>query len=112
MTAILTALQAIRHWQAAPARRLSPHYERMQAALARLRNAELQIAQATTIEDLDIGRTALAQATAEVQHVIRMAKRERGIPLRSTEETEAIHRALLDRVAGRRNRVAKARRSG
>lgn len=74
----------------------------LHAALAKLRAAEEQIAQAATLEELDRGRGALAVARAEVQHLVRLAKAERGIPLRSVEETEALYRALLERLAGRR----------
>lgn len=84
---------------------------RMQAALERVRIAELQIAQATEIEELDMGRTALQQAFAEVQHLIRAAKRERGIPLRPIGESEAIHRQVVDTIAGRRGGDGRGHRS-
>ncbi len=77
--------------------------ERMYRALDRMRTAELQIAQATDLEDLDMGRTALKQAFAEVQHIIRSAKREQGIPLRSIGESEAIYQKIMDTIAGHQN---------
>lgn len=73
----------------------------MQKALDKIRLAELQMAQAGSLEELDLARSAMQQGYAEVQHLIRSAKRERGLALRSVSECEALHRQLLDALAGR-----------
>lgn len=85
--------------------RLRQYRELMQAALERVRLAELQIAQATELDELDMGRTALQQAYAEVQHLIRAAKREQGIPVRGVGESEEIHQQVLDTIAKRPRRL-------
>jgi hypothetical protein len=68
----------------------------MEDALRRIRLSELQIKEATTVEDLDIGRSTLLQAWAEVQQLVRTAKRDRGISVRPVAETEEMHRKLRD----------------
>ncbi len=76
---------------------IRPNYQAlMEDALRRVRVAELQIKEATAVEDLDIGRSALLAAWAEVQQLIRTAKRDRGISLRPVAETEEMHRKLRD----------------
>lgn len=81
--------------------------EQMQAALAKLRVAEMQLAAATSLEELDLGRSALQQAYAEVQHLVRSAKREQGVPLRTINECEEMHRNLVESLHGRRSRSRK-----
>jgi len=68
----------------------------MEDALRRIRLSELQIKEASTVEDLDIGRSTLLQAWAEVQQLVRTAKRDRGISVRPVAETEEMHRKLRD----------------
>jgi len=68
----------------------------MDDALRRIRLSELQIKEAATVEDLDIGRSTLLQAWAEVQQLVRTAKRDRGISVRPVAETEEMHRKLRD----------------
>lgn len=67
----------------------------MQQALGRVRMAEVQISEASSLEELDLGRTALQQAYAEVQHVVRAAKRDLGIPLRTIDECTSMHQRLI-----------------
>lgn len=91
--------------------RMTYYRARMQNALERMRLAEMQIAQAKELEELDMGRTALQQAFAEVQHLIRAAKRERGIPVRAVGDSEEIYRSVVDTIAGRRGQGAAHRRT-
>lgn len=73
-----------------------PDYRaRMRATLEKVRMAELQIAESTSLEELDMGRAALQVAHAELQHLIRAAKRERGLEVRSVQEAEELHRQLV-----------------
>lgn len=81
---------------------LDPNYRRlMDDALARVRLCELQIQEATTLEELDVGRCSLQAAMAEVAHLVRSAKRKWGISLRPIAETEEMHRKLRDFMAKR-----------
>jgi hypothetical protein len=73
------------------------HRNAMQAALERLHLSSLQISEARTLEELDLGRAAQLSALAELQQVIRVAKRDRGIPLRSVAECEELHQNLISR---------------
>lgn len=100
-------------WKGAPESvELHPNYNAlMQSALHRVRLAELQIKEATTIEDLDVGRSGLHAAWAEVQQLIRTAKRDRGIPVRSVAETEEMHRRMRD-FMNHRTEGAMRKRSG
>ncbi|HEY8346741.1 MAG TPA: hypothetical protein VIL07_05610 [Symbiobacteriaceae bacterium] len=86
----------------------------MQQTLQRIRTAELQMQQATSLEELDIARTALQSAQAELQQLIRAAKRERGITLRPIAETEELHRNLRDYLRHRTDtlRLPPRKRSG
>lgn len=94
--------------QSSPA--LVPDYRTlMNDALRRVRLAELQIKEATTIEDLDIGRSGLNAAWAEVQLLVRLAKRDQGIEMRSVAESEEIHRRLLDYMNHRARGEARRR---
>lgn len=70
--------------------------ELMQDALRRVRTAELQLQEATSLEELDIARAALQSCHAELQQLIRTVKRDRGITLRPIAETEEMHRNLRD----------------
>lgn len=89
---------------------LRPNYPLlMKDALHRVRLAELQIREATTLEDLDIGRSSLLAAWAEVQQLVRTAKRERGIAVRPVAETEELHRNLRDRMNHRPENGVKRR---
>lgn len=76
------------------------HYALMRSALLRVENARQMMREARTLEELDLARSALQQAQAEVQHVIRAAKRERGISLLPIAETEQAYRRLWDRLKG------------
>ncbi|WP_374711631.1 hypothetical protein [Symbiobacterium terraclitae] len=76
------------------------HHALMRAALQRVENARQMFREARTLEELDLARSALQQAQAEVQHVIRLAKRERGIALMPISETEQAYRRLWDRIKG------------
>lgn len=79
-----------------------PNYRnQMLEVLTRIRLAELQIQEATSLEELDVGRATLLAAKAEVQRLIRSAKRDRGLSLRPIAETEAIHRNMRDFMNGR-----------
>lgn len=75
----------------------------MQKALMCLRLAELKIREACSLEELDLGRAMAQQALAEVQHLVRKAKLERGVPVRSIFENEELHRQMLDCLARRRS---------
>jgi hypothetical protein len=66
----------------------------MSDILRRMRLAELQLQEATSLEELDIARSALLAGMAEVQQLIRTAKRDRGIAVRPIAETEELHRNL------------------
>jgi hypothetical protein len=89
------ALSVLR-FHAVPEARGPSAQERMRELLHRIRTAERQIQEATSLEELDIGRATLIAAHAEMQQLIRIAKRERGIALRPIAETEELHRNLRD----------------
>ena len=72
--------------------------DRMLTAVGKVRTAELQVGQATTLDELDLGRCALQQAHAEIQHLIRSAKRELGIPVRDIGESEAMYLRLMRKL--------------
>lgn len=86
--------------------RAPDHYALMKAALSRVETARQMMREARTLEELDLARSALQQAQAEVQHVIRTAKRERGVALRPIAETEKVYRTLWERLKGGRSRGA------
>lgn len=74
-----------------------PNYrELMENALKRVRMAELQIQEATSLEELDLGRAAMQSGWAEVQQLVRTAKRERGIAVLPISETEEKHHRMRD----------------
>lgn len=82
----------------------------MKAALSRVETARQMMREARTLEELDLARSALQQAQAEVQHVIRSAKRERGVALRPIAETEQVYRTLWERLKGGRDSRGAATR--
>jgi hypothetical protein len=85
----------------APAERAGPDYrELMKLALERIRTAEVQIREATSLEELDTARASLRAAQAEVVQLVRTVKRERGYPLRPIAECEEMHRRLVESMAG------------
>lgn len=74
-----------------------PDYAQLlREALDRVRTAELLMREATTFEQLDVARSALSSAQAELQQLIRSAKREQGIALRPVMENEEMHRQMQD----------------
>lgn len=90
------------------------YQRRMRQALSRIRLAELQIQEATSLEELDIARSELQSGFAEVQQLVRSAKRDRGIALRTIAENEEIHRNLrqtMQRGSGGQH-GAKRRKTG
>ena len=68
----------------------------MKTALQRIRMAELQIQEACSLEDLDVGRSELLAAQAEVQQLVRGAKRERGIAVKPIAQNEEEYHKLID----------------
>lgn len=82
----------------------------MREALTRIRMAELQIQEATSLEELDLGRSALLAGWAEVQQLVRTAKRDRGITVRPISETEELHRNMRDFLNHRTDPNAAARK--
>jgi polyribonucleotide nucleotidyltransferase len=76
--------------------KLDYYQEMMRQALSRIRMAELQIQEATSLEELDIGRSAMQAGWAEVQQLVRTAKRDRGLTVRPIAETEELHRNMRD----------------
>jgi len=88
--------------------------ELMQDVLRRIRTAELQLQEATSLEELDIARTTLQSAQAELQQLVRKSKRDRGIALRPIAETEEMHRNLRDFLNRRSDtlRLPARRRTG
>lgn len=74
-----------------------PEYQKlMREALERIHAAEQMMREAHSLEQLDLARSAYQSAQAEVQQVIRTAKRERGIALRPIAETEELHRKMRE----------------
>lgn len=72
------------------------HQRLMQSALNRIHMAELQLREATSLEELDIARSAILSGHAEVQQLIRTVKRDRGITVRSIAETEELFRNMRE----------------
>lgn len=72
---------------------------KMHEALERIRVAELQMREATSLEELDVGRSALKAAQAELVQLIRTVKRERGVAVRPVAECEEAHRQILDNLS-------------
>lgn len=71
------------------------HQTQVQEAIGRLRLAELELQQATSLEALDLARARIVAAQYELQQLIRAAKRERGITLRPIAEVEANYLRML-----------------
>jgi hypothetical protein len=88
----LLGFQEIHH----EGQQLHTYQQMMKAALNRIHMAELQLKEATSLEELDIARSMLLSGHAEVQQLVRTAKRDRGIALRPIAETEEIHRTLKE----------------
>lgn len=79
--------------------REQPDYQAlMRQALDRVDGAERMLREASTLEHLDLARSDLQAGRAQVQQVIRQAKRERGITLRSVTETEEIYRKMWEHM--------------
>lgn len=76
------------------------HRSLMRSALERVETARQMMREARSLEELDLARAALQQAQAEVQHVIRSAKRERGVTVRPIAETERAYQNLWARLKG------------
>ena len=90
-----------------------PNYQQlMREALQRVRNAEICIQEARSLEELDTSRSAMAAAWAEVQQVVRLAKRDQGIALRPIAETEELHRNLRDLLNHRTGEHPRNRKTG
>ncbi|MFZ5822911.1 MAG: hypothetical protein ACOY94_01000 [Bacillota bacterium] len=90
-----------------------PNYQQlMREALDRVATAERMLREAGSLEQLDLARSAHQSAQAEVQQVIRAAKRERGIALRPIAETEELHRKLRDLMHGQKSQERPSRRRG
>lgn len=93
--------QRLTRWMGSQEKRnplLAIYEAQLDEALERLRLAERLIQEAGTLEDLDIGRTILQSAQAEVSQLIRLAKKECGIALRPISEVEARFDQLLHRM--------------
>ena len=84
----------------------------MQSALSRVRTAELCIQEARSLEELDTARAAMAAAWAEVQQLVRTAKRDRGIAVKPISETEEMHRNLRDFMNHRTTEKSGNRKTG
>lgn len=105
----LGALGIRKEAQAGPKER--PDYQQMMRdALGRIRMAELQMQEATSLEELDLGRSAMLAGWAEIQQLVRTAKRERGITVRPISETEELHRNMRDFLNHRQDPNAAARK--
>lgn len=90
-----------------------PNYQGlMKEALDRVATAERMLREAGSLEQLDLARSAHQSAQAEVQQVIRSAKRERGIALRPIAETEELHRKLRDSMNTHKPEPRGSRRRG
>lgn len=93
--------QRLTRWMAPRERRnplLDVYEAQLDEALERLRLAERLIQEASTLEDLDIGRTIFQSAKAEVSQLVRLAKQERGIALRPISEVEERYNKLLHQM--------------
>lgn len=77
---------------------LPDYQESMRQALDRMAAAQRMIQEAVTLEQLDLARSDIAAAQAQLQQVIRQAKRDRGIALRPISETEEIHRRIRESI--------------
>lgn len=90
-----------------------PNYQQlMREALDRIATAERMLQEAGSLEQLDLARSAHQSAQAEVQQVVRAAKRERGIALRPIAETEELHRKMRDLMNSQKSEPRTSRRRG
>lgn len=97
MQVLRKAFEVLGFKQPEPEGPKKPDYPQlMRGALERIRMAELQIQEAVTLEDLDVGRSELLAAQAEVQQLVRGAKRERGIAVRPIAQNEEEYHKLVD----------------
>ena len=91
---------------------------RWRAALERYRWAEAQVREAATPEELELAHQAWLAAQADLQWLIRLAKRDQGQSLRPVSETHRVYQALLHQLrsdeeaalASNGGRPAKGRR--
>lgn len=71
---------------------------RWTTALERYRWAEAQVREAATPEELELAHQAWLAAQADLQWLIRLAKRDRGDDLRPVSETHRVYQALLHQL--------------
>ncbi|MFZ5825405.1 MAG: hypothetical protein ACOY94_13980 [Bacillota bacterium] len=88
---------------------------RWRGALERYRWAEAQVREAATPEELELAHQAWLAAQADLQWLIRLAKRDQGQTLRPVSETHRVYQALLhqlrsDGAASDGGRSSKGRR--
>lgn len=113
MQVIQRALALIGLGQSEAERRRSEFPRMMREALHRLEMAQHMLREAHSLEQLDLARSTFMHAQAEVQQVIRLAKRERGIALRPVSETEELYRRMRDHMkASLTDRAHQRRRTG
>lgn len=92
---------------------LEEHRNRMRQVLQRIAVSRLQLSEAASLEELDIARSSLQAALAELQIIIRTAKTDAGLELRPVQEVEEEYRRLLNRLRApalqRREPLSQAR---
>lgn len=71
---------------------------RWRAALERYRWAEVQLREAATPEELELAHQAWLAAQADLQWLVRLAKRDQGQALRPVSETHRVYQALLHQL--------------
>lgn len=81
-----------------------------QTALQRYRWATAQVREASSPEELEVAHKAWQAAQADLQWLIRLAKRDQGIPLRSVSETHRAYQGLLHRLRRAEGAATPARR--
>lgn len=69
--------------------------ERWQVALERYRWADAQVREASSPEELELAHQAWLTAQADLQWLVRLAKRDHGLALRPVSETHRIYQALI-----------------
>lgn len=90
-----------------------PDYQgMMRQALDRISGARRMLQEAGTLEQLDLARSDLQVAQAQIQHLLRQAKRERGITLRTVAETEEIYRQMRAYMNGQESERPGPNRDG
>ncbi len=85
---------------------LREHVERLTAQMAL---AQQMIREASTPEELDLGRSELQRAQAELQFLVRSVKLRMGRPLLPVEVTAEIHQRLCEQCHGGRPITADER---